>query len=163
MKNKITALILLAISVAVQLLIPFSYITKNEITAKRGGEYRLEISSFFQYDEGLYLSYSCETPEQTKYYTVFEEQENGVYIENGYTYSRPDSGVYLKTDTSDKYMTSACIYEADADTADKLMHEIWILSNNGRYFYAAVKLLNGHAVLTGVFLDDGTPIEALIS
>lgn len=165
MKNKTAAVILLCIAFIFQLMIPVSLIIEKETIKTYGTEYKLLISSISYEDKNTLEIYyhgehNLNTDDKYRYVTLTNINEDLWAFEKSYT-ETPDTYSYLRSSSIKKFEIPVRYYQLNNKSAEVITDNAATVQNANRYFYSTIKILNGKCVLTGIFLDDGSPIELL--
>ncbi len=165
MKNKTAVIILICVTFVFQFIFPVSLIAEKELIIKYGAEYNLLISS---------ISY-----EDKNTLKIFYHGENNLKSDSNYLYAEitninddlwafeksvvcvPETSSYLKSSTGKEFHMPVRFYTLTDNTAQQISEKAIAIQNTNRYFYTKIKVLNGKSVITGIFLDDGTPVETL--
>lgn len=166
MKHKLFTIILLSVCFLFQLAVPVIFIAEKEIILTRGTEYKFAVSYIFEEDDNeLELSYPGEyiISDDIYYgYAEFYKESNGLCYIDKLAQKVTSESKYLRSASSIEYKLPISYYTLKNDNADELALKAQQMINSNRSFYTSVRVLNGKSVITGVFLDDGTPIENLI-
>lgn len=161
MKNNKLAIFLLLPVMLIQILIPCSFVFEKEKILSSGAEYKFEIEYILaQSDNELELKYSLPLYDDkiNMRYAVFEEAQNGRYKITALRRSKPDTPLYLKSASSLEFVCPISVYALKDGGAKKIAEAL--MKRKYEYDpYSTAKIFNGKAVITGVFLGDGMPIE----
>ena len=161
MKYSKTSAVFLAVAILLQLAIPCVYIAEKNVILKRGTEYRIRVE-YLEFDDGkIELNYNVikNYKDDELRYASLKNPQNGEYQYMQLTSLQPEEGPYIKSASLRKYRSPVDEYPmTDLEESDAYQSIVPYL-DNGRYFYSTVVIYNGKAILTGVFLDDGTPVE----
>ena len=163
MKYSKTSAILLAAAIVLQLAIPALFVTEKSRILQNGDEYRIRVNSLSFADDMIELDYEITNnwDSDEMRYAVPENEYQGVYMWLRLTKEPPASGVFMQSASVREYRSPIGEYAFPDIDADKASHTFSELYDYGHFFYAAVKIYHGKALLTGVYLDDGTPVEQL--
>lgn len=161
MKYSKQSAVLLAAAILIQLAIPGVFIAEKNRILREGTEYRIRVQWLDFEDNGIELSYEIQNnwDNDEMRYAVPENEYEGVYRNLRLTKEPPADGPYMQSASVRRFESPIGEYTLfNAD--EKALRERWNeLLNQGHYCVASVTIRNGKALLTGVFLDDGTPIE----
>ncbi|MBQ6067001.1 MAG: hypothetical protein IJK89_09265 [Clostridia bacterium] len=154
---------LLALAVLIQLAVPCAFILEKNTILDKGTTYRIRVNWIDFEDDLLELKYDISNNWDTDEmrYATPENEYDGIYQSLRLTKERTDSDACMKSASVREFRSPIGEY-AFPDVKHEHAYQTYIdLYDNGRYFYAAIVVYHGKALLTGVYLDDGTPVETV--
>ena len=161
MKYSKRSVVFLIAAIILQLGILLTYTAEKSAIVTKGTEYRLRIQTLEFDDDKLILDYPVINHDIRKSarYAVPECEQNGVYQYMEFSESKPKGVTALKSSSVRKFRFPADEYFFEDAEHSALADQYWEYINSGHFFYSTVNIYQGDAVITGVFLDNGTPVE----
>lgn len=171
--NKKSGIIILAIIIAIQIIVPIGMIGYDSVEQKqideRGEEIKLLVDEVY-YSEGQVRFYSDEIFSAVRYYenpgyVVFEKGNNG-YDFCSVVEEKPETDVYLKQGHFDTYYQLGYKIEVGEDIGYVDLYEKNNISNGycndpEAQAYVVLKVYKNHCIVKGVYIDE-MPVEAIL-
>lgn len=155
--------VLLAVAVLVQLAIPCAIIMEKNAVLDKGTEYRVRVS-WMDFEDGkleLYYEISNDLNTDEMRYATPENEYEGIYRTLRLTKERQDSDACMKSASVREFRCPIGEYSYPDVKEEQANRTYLDLCDSGRFFYAAIVVYHGKALTTGVYLDDGTPVETI--
>ena len=154
---------LLAVAILIQLAIPCAFIYEKNNILKNGTEYRIRVN-WINFEDGVMeLNYQISNDWNTDEmrYATPENEYEGLYQSLRLTEEKPDGDACMKSASVRKFQSPIGEYSFPDLNEEQSYQTYMDLCDNGRYFYASFVVYHAKALLTGVYLDDGTPVETV--
>ncbi len=166
MKKKLL-LALAAVVIAVQLLVPGVAIIQKYTVLRTGVECKFKVYPVDPYDafRGRYVSFSVMTgnlgigESRIGEYGLIEVGEDGFATISEVTKEKPQSGIYIKSDSDDWFDIPLDRYYMDEELAPRA--EELTRFDSKKEAYVIVRIKDGKCVVSGMYID-GVPIEDVI-
>ena len=153
---------LLAAAILLQLAVPALFVAQKNRILQYGAEYRLRVESIHVDDNVLELSYrigNLMNGKEARYAALSGEQMGTVpYLL--LSKEKPE-GPCFKSASVREYRCPVGEYAFPDIDEDKTYQVYADLCAQGHTLYSTIKIYREKALLTGVYLDDGTPVEEL--
>jgi hypothetical protein len=163
MKYSKVSAVILAVAIIVQLAVPITIIIEQNKILREGTECRLRVNWLGFDDDDIELNYEILNNWNTDdmRYAALKNETDGVFQHLSLSKDPPEDGIYMKSASVRKFVCPIEEYTIPGIDEDECATKWNELTVQGHYMIAAIKIYQGKALLTGVFLDDGTPAEEL--
>lgn len=163
MKYSKTSAVLLALAILIQLLIPAVFIAEKYTILQNGKEYKIRVSWLDYEDNVIRLSYDIpnEWENDKKIYAALKNESDGIYRNLELTDSWPEDGAFFKSASVRKFRLPIDEYTCPDLDESGFYDKYNELTQQDHWFYSTIKVNHFKALLTGVYLDDGTPVEEI--
>ena len=158
--SKLSAAIL-ALAILIQLAVPAVFIAEKTAILREGTEYRLLVN-WIDFDEDkITLQYDIlnNWNDEEMRYAVLTNEVDGVFHQILLSKDPPEEGVYMRSASVRKFICPIEEYAIPGLDNDACFAKWNELTNSGHYAVAVFRSHQEKALLTGVCLEDGTPLE----
>ena len=161
--NKLSAVIL-ALAILIQLSVPAVFIAEKNEILRKGTEYRLLVNWLSFDGDKMTLNYDIlnnwDTDEMR--YAVLQNEIDGVFHHVSLSKDRPAEGVCIQSASVRRFVSPIGEYTFPGIDEHDCTRKWNDLTNNGHYAVAVFRIYRDKALLTGVCLEDGTPLEDIL-